>query len=136
MQSTCMYIVCTLPHTARIAESRQAAPVDYTGEIRQFSEIGRGGSYLTVFPRPWVCYVSDSPSSAQWQWPNGTVVPTRPAGKSEFFGDELYQLVVDGTLLILIRGTEYNSPDGEYCCVITTVSGQRRCVTLSECDSD
>ena len=50
-------------------------------------------------------------------------------------GSQLYQ-VVAGANLALISGPDYNSPDGEYCCVITTVSGQRRCVTLSEWDSE
>ena len=129
----------TLVHTVRIAEAREPVTVDYTGQIRQFSEIGRGGAFSgpnIVLPRPWVCYVSDSASlSAQWQLPNGSVVPAAPSESPEAVGSEMYQLAVDNSRLVLYRGTDYNSPDGEYCCVIPTVSGQRRCVTLSEWDS-
>ena len=44
MQSTCMYVVCTLVSTVRIAE------VDYTGQICQFSETGVGEP--TDIPHP------------------------------------------------------------------------------------
>ena len=135
MQPTCMYNIYTLPHTDRIAESAEAfrdPTADYTGQIRQFSEIGPSGPGTT--PRPWVCYVTNS-SSVQWETPNGSVVPAIPSGFSQAVGDVLYQFVIDDFRVALIRGPDYNSPDGEYCCVITTVSGQRRCVTLSECAS-
>ena len=120
-------------HTDRIAESREPAAVDYTGQIHQFSEIGPGGPHdgpNRVLPRPWVCYAASN--AAQWQWPNGSVVPTgfTPITTT---GSELYQVAVDSSRLVLYRGPDYNSPDGEYCCVITTVPDQRRCVTLSEC---
>ena len=36
MQSTCMYLACTLVNTVRIAD------VNYTGQICQFSETGVG----------------------------------------------------------------------------------------------
>ena len=51
-------------------------------------------------------------------------------------GSQLYTTFEDGSLiggpidrLRLYRGPDYNSPDGEYCCVL---ANQRRCVTLSE----
>ena len=138
MQSTCMYIVCTLAYTVRIVESDDGADdptADYTGQIRQFSEIGPSG--VGTIPRPWVCYTQRTTlSTVQWQTPNGSVVPTVPSGFTQATGSELYQVSVDSTLFALIRGPDYNSPDGEYCCVITSVSGQRRCVTLSECASE
>ena len=121
----------------RIAESREPPSVDYTGQIRQFSEIGPGGPFEgpnIVTPRPWVCYVQGTASSVQWETPDGSVIPTVTSGFTQANGSELYQ----GTNffhLALIRGPDYNSPDGEYCCEITTISGQRRCVTLSECAS-
>ena len=125
-----MYIlVCTLAHTVRIAESTEQFTVDYTGQIRQFSEIGPGGTSTT--PRPWVCYtqgVASIGSDVQWQTPNGSGVPS---GTGQATGSQFYSLDISQGL-VLIRGPDYNSPDGEYCCVITTVSGQRRCVTLSE----
>ena len=127
-----MYIVCTLAHTVRIAESREAVSVDYTEQIRQFSEIGPGGP-PTYTPRPWVCYTQgidlvNSPI-VQWQTPDGSDVPTGSAGQAT--GSQLFQIAI-GVGVALIRGPDYNSPDGEYCCVITAVPSQRRCVTLSE----
>ena len=69
--------ILTSLHTVRIAESREPASVDYTGQICQFSEIGRSGPH-TVLPHPWACYTASS--NAQWHIPNGTVVPVRPKG--------------------------------------------------------
>ena len=119
-------------HTVRIAERREADTVDYSGQIHQFSEIGPGGA-STVTPRPWSCYTEGiSKLHAQWQTPNGSVVPAVPSGFTQASGSELYQLASkEGP--VLFRGPDYNSPSGEYCCVITTVPDQRRCVTLSEC---
>ena len=135
--ATCSLHACTLYvllHTGRIAEAAEgiADPnADYTGQIRQFSEIGPSGMGTT--PRPWVCYVSSSTaSSIQWQTPDGSVVPATPPGFTQAVGDVLYQFVIDDFRVAIIRGPDYNSPDGEYCCVITTVSGQSSCVTLSE----
>ena len=127
-----MYNIFTLPHTVRIAESAEATRdpnADYTGQIRQFSEIGQGGSGTT--PRPWLCYVqgvASIDSEVQWQTPNGSVVPS---GSGQAMGSEFYTIAIPQGLA-LVRGPDYNSPDGEYCCEITTASGQRRCVTLSE----
>ena len=131
LQPTLLYIVCPLKHmyTDRIAESGEPSTVDYTGQIRQFSEIGPGGVGTT--PGPWVCYVQNTSSGVQWQMPNGSVVLTVPSGFIAN-GTELYQ-TTNSSGAALIRGPDYNSPDGEYCCVIPMVSGQRKCVTLSEC---
>ena len=131
-----MYVMCTHSQTVRIAESREPVTVDYTGQIRSFSEIGPSGPFEgpnMVTPRPWVCYVEGKSiaSAAQWQTPNGSVVPTVPLGFTQADGSELYQTVSQHRL-VLIRGPDYNSPDGEYCCVKTDPS-QKRCVTLSEC---
>ena len=85
-------------------------------------------------PRPWICYVQgDASSAAQWQTPNGSVVPTVPSGFTQATGSELYQYALLDGRLVLIRGPEYNSPDGEYCCLLLAVPSQRRCVTLSKC---
>ena len=133
-----MYVMCTHSHAVRIAESRESVTVDYTGQIRSFSEIGPGGPHFgpnIVTPRPWVCYVEGKSIAAQWQTPNGSVVPTVPLGFTQADGSELYQTSIVGNehcLVVLIRGPDYNSPDGEYCCVKTDPS-QKRCVTLSEC---
>ena len=109
---------------------------DYSGQIHQFSEIGPSGSFW-IKPRPFVCYVQGTDprnnTSVQWQTPNGTAVPRTPEGFRRATGSELYQGANnDGIGLGIARGPDYNSPDGEYCCVITGTS-QRRCVALSEC---
>ena len=129
LPATCSLHACTiftLFNTVRIAESTEQFTVDYTGQICQFSEIGPAGTGTT--PRPWICFVL---SSAQWQWPNGSAVTTAPSGFTQATGSELYQVTTRGGPA-LIRGPDYNSPDGEYCCVIPAVPSQRRCVTLSE----
>ena len=110
---------------------------DYTGEIHSFSEIGPGGPG-GVTPRPWVCDIDGDGSSAQWQTPDGSTVPPAPSDPitNQLTGSELYTTFEDGgplDRLHLFRGPDYNSPDGEYCCVLTAVANQRRCVTLSEC---
>ena len=69
---------------------------------------------------------------AKWQTPNGSIVPTAPLGFKQANGSELYQIAIVGGPA-LIRGPDYNSTEGEYCCVKTAVPDQRRCVTLSEC---
>ena len=114
-----MYNIYTLPHTVRIVESAEASQdptADYTGQIRQFSEIGPSGSGTT--PRPWVCYVqgvvrNSIGSEVQWQTPSGSVVPV---GSGQATGSQFYSLDIS-LGLVLIRGPDYNSPDGEYCCV-------------------
>ena len=132
MQPTCMYNIYTLSHTVRISESSEPATVDYTGQIHQFSEIGPGGS--GTVPRPWICYVqavASIGSDVQWQTPSGNVVPS---GTGQATGSQFYSIAISQGLALL-RGPDYNSSDGEYCCEIPTVPGQRKCVTLSECTS-
>ena len=134
-----MHVHCELScTTVRIAESREPETVNYTGQIHQFSEIGPSGDGTT--PRPWVCYpdfnpVDDPIAVVQWQTPDGSVVPTRPLGSPQATGSELFQVTTEGGPA-LVRGPDYNSPDGEYCCEIPAVPGQRKCVTLSECASN
>ena len=124
----------TLAHIARISEA--SILIDYTGEIRSFSEIGPGGQPGVVTPRPWVCDIDGDGSSAQWQTPDGSTVQPAPSDPidNQLTGSELYTTFETGNpdRLRLFRGPLYNSPDGEYCCVLTTVPNQRRCVTLSE----
>ena len=128
MLFACLH-ACTLAHIVRIAESREADTVDYTGQIHQFSEIGPSGSGTT--PRPWICYVEGRSGDLQWQTPNARVVPTIPSEFTQANGSELYQVTTPSGPT-LIRGPDYNSPGGEYCCVIASIPDQRRCVTLSE----
>ena len=132
----------TLAHTAGVYVASLPAGSDYTGDIRSFSEVGPGGP-AEVQPRPWVCDINGDGSSAQWQRPDGYAVPTAPSDPidNQLTGSELYTTFEDGSLighptdrLRLFRGPDYNSPSGEYCCVLTAVANQRRCVTLSEYD--
>ena len=123
-----VYIIGTLAHTDRISASEDASTVDYTGQIHQFSEIGPGGTGTTL--RPWGCFTAAN--AAQWLTPSGNVVPTTPGGFTKATGSELYQATVPNFATFLVRGPDYNSPDGEYCCVITAIPDQRRCVTLSQ----
>ena len=131
-----MYVIHTLAHTGRIIEG--SLVIDYTGDIRSFSEIGPGGQPGVVTPRPWVCDINGTGSSAQWVTPDGSIVPTASSSPitNQLTGSELYTTFEDGPVgmldrLRLFRGPLYNSPDGEYCCVLAS---QRRCVTLSEYD--
>ena len=70
-----------------------------------------------------------SGSVVQWQTPGGLSLLN---GSGQATGSQLFQVYL-GHGVALVRGPDYDSPEGEYCCVITTVPGQRRCVTLSEC---
>ena len=113
--------------------------IELTGEIRSFSEIGPGGPFTgpnAVTIRPWVCDISGDGSSAEWQTPDGSAVPTTTSDliANQLTGNELVTSFEDGVpldRLRLFRGPDYNSPDGEYCCVLTATN-ERRCVTLSE----
>ena len=127
-----LYVYSLHTLAVRIAESGKAPGVDYTGQIRQFSEIGVGGP--GTIPRPWVCNVPgfDLRNITQWQTPDRSAVPTR-TGSNEAIatGSELFQIFAWGHVA-LCRGPDYNSPDGEYCCVLTTAPGWKKCVILSE----
>ena len=131
-----LHVIHTLAHTAGVYEASLPSGTDYTGDIRYFSEIGPGGP-VDVRPRPWVCDINGDGSSAKWQTPDGSIVPTAPSSPidNQLTGSELYTTFEDGSpldRLRLFRGPLYNSPEGEYCCVLTATN-ERRCVTLSEC---
>ena len=109
--------------------SNEPPGTDHTGEIISFSAVGSGGGAPPYDPpRPWGCYLEGVAASARWQFPDGTTVGigTPPAA-----GDQLITTVVSGALA-LSRGSIHNSPDGEHCCVGTTDTTQRLCVTFSE----
>ncbi len=109
----------------RLAASNEDSPIDHTGEIISFSDIGTGAGAASNLPRPWICYNTNI-NNVVWQFPDGTAVP---AGVEPVTGDQLFTRV--GAPRILSRGPTYNSPDGEHCCVRTTTN-ERRCVTFSE----
>ena len=131
-----MFNIYTLAHTAGVRLASLPTGSDYTDDIRSFSEIGPGGPPV-VQPRPWVCDINGDDSSARWVTPDGSTVPTAPSDPitNPLTGSELFTTFEDGSSLDrlrLFRGPDYNSPDGEYCCELTEVTNQRRCVTLSE----
>ncbi len=115
----------------RLAASNEPSPTDHTGEIISFTAVGSGTG--TDPPRPWICYTPDTStrdtSNVVWQRPDGTTIAT---GANTAPDNDVVTRINDG-LLVLSRGTNYFSPDGEYCCVLT-ISGTetRRCVTFSE----
>ena len=139
-----MYVIHgTFAHTGHIIEASLYGTGDYTGQIHSFSEIGPGGlpGPRGVTPRPWVCDIDGDGSSAQWLTPDGNSIPiiTSNPISSPLTGSELvatYEANPYLDRLRLFRGPLYNSPSGEYCCVLTVFpnpnSDQRRCVTLSE----
>ncbi len=120
-----------------LRESEEPVGTDHTGDIVSFTAVGSGATGTT--PRPWVCYTAPNtdPTNVEWQTPDGTSITTTGTTASE------NQLVTrsfvgtgDSTLagVVLARGTNYFSPDGDYCCVLTMdgTESERRCVTFSE----
>ncbi len=123
-----MVIIVLMAYTVRVAASNEPPPIDHTGEIISFSDIGsRRDIDLSgpTLPWPWTCYNTNI-SNVVWQFPNGTAVP---AGVEPVTGNQLITRV--GEPRILSRGSTYNSPDGEHCCLRTT-NNETRCVTFSE----
>ncbi len=118
-------IVLILWHTVRIAAANEPVPIDHTGEIISFTDIGSGAGAANVPPRPWTCYNTNI-NNVVWQFPGGAAVPS---GDEPVTGDKL--ITRNNAPRILSRGPTYNNPDGEHCCVRTTTN-ERRCVTFSE----
>ncbi len=118
---------------ARLSESAEPDGTDHTGEIVSFAAIGYGGD-PSITPRPWVCYADDT-DNVEWQFPNGSTVLSFLNLQND------YSATASGTQLLtgkfpqfgvpLYRGPDYNSPEGEYCCVRSTTN-ERKCVILSE----
>ncbi len=111
----------------RLAASNEYG-TDHTGEIISFTAIGTGVAPVTVLPRPWLCFTTNT-DNVEWQFPDRTTVPAAD-GTEAATGDQLFTRR-SGSFVILYRGPTHNSPDGEHCCVRTTTS-ERRCVTFSE----
>ncbi len=115
--------------------SNEDAGTDRTGDIVSFTAVGSGVGMDP--PRPWVCFTlplnTDPDSSVQWQTPDG-------ANIGRMSGTAPDNSVITRTFsnggaagVVLYRGTNYFSPDGDYCCVLTISSTEtRRCVTFSE----
>ncbi len=113
----------------RLSASNEPSPIDHTGEIISFTDIGTGAGPSNVPPRPWICYTTNS-TNVEWQFLGATTVPAAVARSGAATGDQLntrrFKLRV-----ALYRGPTHNSPDGEHCCVRTGTS-ERICVTFSE----
>ncbi len=95
------------------------------------------GSGADGSPRPWVCYTlpptSDPESNVWWQTPNGLTIlrVSGPPPSNSVITRTFEASNIAG--VTLFRGTNYFSPDGDYCCVLTIGSTEtRRCVTFSE----
>ncbi len=110
--------------------SNELSGTDHTGDIVSFIAVGTGA---VGSPRPWVCYTLpiNNPTNVEWQTPDGVAIPT---GGNVAPDDSVVTRTIGGTGLILSRGTNYFSPDGDYCCVLTMdgTESERRCVTFSE----
>ncbi len=118
-------------------ESAEPAGTDHTGDIVSFTAVGSG---TPGNPRPWFCYTlpdgndnSPAPTNVKWQTPDGATIPI---GGNVASDDSVVTRLAGGPTpgIILARGTNYISPDGDYCCVLTTdgTESERRCVTFSE----
>ncbi len=112
----------------RIAGSNKNSPIDHTGDIFSFSDVGSGAGAFDAPPRPLVCYSSDI-TDLQWLFPNGSAVGMQGSGNAG--NNQMFFRAIDYLGIALYRGTNYNAPDGEHCCVRTGTT-QRRCITLSE----
>ena len=117
-------------------ESAEDAGTDHTGDIVSFTTVGSGVG--NDRPRPWFCYtlpLNDemAPTNVEWQTPDGVTIAT---GSSPANDNSIVTRRVGGSTpgVILYRGTNYFSPDGDYCCVLTMdgTESERRCVTFSE----
>ena len=128
-----MYCICSW-----VRESAEPAGADHTGDIVSFTAVGSGAEGTS--PRPWVCYTTPPTlqvnggghTNVEWQTPDGAAI----ANGSSPANDIIVQRSVGGIIpgVILYRGTNYFSPDGDYCCVLTMngTESERRCVTFSE----
>ena len=131
-----LYFTSMFMHAVELRESVEPAGTDHTGDIVSFTDVGSGSGN----PRPWVCYtapftsdISSPHSNVEWQTPGSASIPsgTTPAVDNSI----ITRSFGGGTPgVLLARGTNYFSPDGDYCCVLTMSSteSERRCVTFSE----
>ena len=115
----------------RLAASNEHAGTDHTGEIISFSDVGYGTVDL---PRAWYCY-TNNPGGVKWLFPDGSSVPIFTGPGRNAVGEELFITSAAGApgAVILARGPDHFSPDGEHCCVRNNDNTHRICVTFSEC---
>ncbi len=117
-------------HIVRLSDSSEPEGTDHAGKIITFSAVGSGAS---GFPRPWICYTDDT-SNVEWQFPNGSKIKTVSSAPYLATDTRLFSRFIDHHGIALYRGPDYNSSEGEYCCVRTTTN-ERKCVTFSECNT-
>ena len=123
-------------HTARLAAYQAPSNTDLTNQTFFITGIGPGGGGRNEGPYPFFCYTSDT-SNVVWQFPNGSNVPllqsnvtVKPASGNQLVVVEASIFGANGGVALL-RGPDYLSPTGDYCCV-RTPTGERRCVTFSK----
>ncbi len=118
-------------------ESQEPAGTDHTGDIVSFTAVGSGADGTN--PRPWFCYTlpsgyihAPSPSNVEWQGPDGVNIVRGDTPADDGVATRSVGFETPG--IVLSRGTNYFSPDGDYCCVLTigSTESERRCVTFSE----
>ncbi len=123
-----------LSTAVELRASQEPAGTDHTGDIVSFTAVGSG--VPDTLPRPWVCYTlggsSIGPSNVEWQTPNGMNIVRGFTPADDGVATRLVGGLIPG--VVLSRGTNYFSPDGDYCCVLTIggTESERRCVTFSE----
>ncbi len=104
-------------------ESAEPVGTDHTGDIVSFTAVGSGAPGTN--PRPWFCYTlplghnvdSPSPSNVEWQTPDGVDIVREDPPADNGVATRLVVGRIPG--IVLSRGTNYFSPDRDYCCVIT-----------------
>ncbi len=75
--------------------------------------------------------LTDDISNVEWQFPNGSLVGAQTHPPYLASGTNFFSRNAVPHYVILYRGPDYNSPDGEYCCVRTTTN-DRKCATFSK----
>ncbi len=122
-----------------LRESAEPVGTDHTGDIVSFTALGSGDTGTS--PHPWICYTAPNninPINVEWQTPDGVhimrdlvaaMAPNNTVITRSYAGEG-----GNNPGVILYRGTNYFSPDGDYCCVLTMddTESERRCVTFSE----
>ena len=117
--------------TARLAPSKAPDGTDHTNQTFLITRIGPGGGTGNELPYPLFCFTSDN-NNVVWQFPNGTYVPLIQQGVFQASGNQLFVVEFANRGVALLRGSDYLSPTGDYCCV-SIISGERRCITFSKC---
>ncbi len=118
-----------------LRESAEPVGTDHTGDIVSFTAVGSGAEGTS--PRPWVCYTlpvndNNDPTNVEWQTPDGVNIVRGDPPVNDGVATRLIRGQTPG--IVLSRGTNYFSPNGDYCCVLTMdgTESERRCVTFSE----